>query len=99
MRAGAAQIDRSQARIVAQEFIDIEDTASDDVAPAPYYIFSRGAGKGFVIVSGDDAIAPILGYTDQGDYDESQLPIQLKTYLKAWEEKITKLQQQNAGVK
>lgn len=99
LRAGAAQIDRSQARIVAQEFIDIEDTASDDVAPAPYYIFSRGAGKGFVIVSGDDAIAPILGYTDQGDYDESQLPIQLKTYLKAWEEKITKLQQQNAGVK
>lgn len=99
LRAGAAQIDRSQARIVAQEFIDIEDTASDDVAPAPYYIFSRGAGKGFVIVSGDDAIAPILGYTDQGDYDESQLPIQLKTYLQAWEEKITKLQQQNAGVK
>ena len=46
LRAGAAQIDRSQARIVAQEFIDIEDTASDDVAPAPYYIFSRGAGKG-----------------------------------------------------
>ena len=41
---------------------------------APYYIFSRGEGKGFVIVSGDDCLPSILGYTESGDYDESQLP-------------------------
>lgn len=66
--ANADAIDRSQARIVAQNIVSIDDSAPDDVALAPYYIFSRGAGKGYVIVSGDDSTAPIIGYTDMGDY-------------------------------
>ena len=61
--ANADAIDRSQARIVAQNIVSIDDSAPDDVALAPYYIFSRGAGKGYVIVSGDDSTAPIIGYT------------------------------------
>ena len=68
--ANADAIDRSQARIVAQNIVSIDDSAPDDVALAPYYIFSRGAGKGYVIVSGDDSTAPIIGYTDMGDYVE-----------------------------
>lgn len=34
-----------------------------------YYVFSRGADRGFVIVSGDDSTVPILGYTDKEDFD------------------------------
>ena len=63
IQAGAVAIDRAEARIVAQALVEIADTTTDDVPWAPYYIFSRGAGKGFVIVSGDDATAPIVGYT------------------------------------
>ena len=59
-QAGAVQIDRAQARIVADALIAINDNSSDDVPLAPYYIFSRGAGKGYVIVSGDDSTAPIV---------------------------------------
>ena len=33
---------------------------------SPYYIFSRGENRGFVIVSGDDCLPTILGYTDSG---------------------------------
>ena len=36
----------------------------------PLYIFSRGEGEGFVIVSGDDCLPAIIGYTESGDYDE-----------------------------
>lgn len=93
MQAGAVAIDRAEARVVAQALVDIADTTSDDVPWAPYYIFSRGAGKGFVIVSGDDATAPIVGYTEYGDYVEGQIPQPLQNMLNAWAEKVNKLQE------
>lgn len=44
-------------------------------ATSPYYIYSRGEGKGFVIVSGDDCLPQVLGYTESGSWDEaSQVP-------------------------
>lgn len=48
---------------------------------APYYIFSRGEGQGFVVVSGDDALPGVLGYTEKGDYDEDNMPPFLSWYL------------------
>lgn len=48
---------------------------------APYYIFSRGENQGFVIVSGDDALPEVLGYTESGNYDEENMPTFLKWYL------------------
>lgn len=48
---------------------------------APYYIFSRGANQGFVIVSGDDALPEVLGYTELGDYDEANQSPFLNWYL------------------
>ena len=40
----------------------------------PLYIFSRGEGEGFVVVSGDDCLPAIIGYTESGDYDEENMP-------------------------
>ncbi|MCR5130027.1 MAG: C10 family peptidase [Prevotella sp.] len=92
LSANANPITRAEARLVAEEFVGINDNSSDDVDIAPYYIFSRGEGKGFVIVSGDDATAPILGYTDQGDFVLSELPEPLQLMLGNWGEKIAKVQ-------
>ena len=83
----------AEARIVAQACVGIDDASTDDVPLAPYYVFSRGEGRGFVIVSGDDTTAPILGYTDQGNFDYSTLPEGLKSMLDTWAKKIEKLQQ------
>ena len=90
--AQANPIDRAEARRIAQESVGIDDTSSDEVPISPYYIFSRGAGKGFVIVSGDDATTPIIGYTEQGDFIFDELPEPLQLMLKSWEEKIRKVQ-------
>ena len=92
LHAHANPISRREARQVAQQFVGIDDATTDNVANAPFYIFSRGAGKGYVIASGDDETAPILGYTDQGDYDPAHLPEGLKNMLSAWEQKIGNLQ-------
>lgn len=48
---------------------------------APYYIYSRGENSGFVIVSGDDALPEVLGYTEGGDFDENNMPPFLEWYL------------------
>ena len=31
-----------------------------------YYVFNRGDGGGFVVVSGDDRLQPIPGYSESG---------------------------------
>ncbi|MDR3194854.1 MAG: C10 family peptidase [Tannerella sp.] len=36
-----------------------------------YYVFTPEGGQGFVIVAGDDVAAPVLGYSDEGTFDES----------------------------
>ena len=51
---------------------------------APYYIFSRGENQGFVIVSGDNALPEVLGYTESGDYDEENMAPFLKWYLESY---------------
>lgn len=91
--AQANPLTRSQAREVAKAFIDIDDASSDNVGIQPYYVFSRGIGRGYVIVSGDDSTAPIFGYTERGDFDEKQLPLQLKGMLQTFAGKVTKIQQ------
>ena len=90
--ASAIPIDRAEARRIACAFIVINDTTSDEMPPMPYYVFSRGAGRGFVIVSGDDSTVPVLGYTDEGDFDYNALPVQLQQMLSAWGERIRNLQ-------
>jgi hypothetical protein len=39
-----------------------------------YYVFNEADGNGFVIISGDDATKPILGYSDKGSFDENNQP-------------------------
>lgn len=48
---------------------------------SPYYIYSRGENKGFVIVSGDDCLPEVLGYTEQGNFDSNDLPPALSDML------------------
>ena len=63
---------------------------------APYYIFSRGENLGFVIVSGDDAITDVLGYTETGDFDEDNIAPFLKWYLDYYGNMIEDAQASNA---
>ena len=63
---------------------------------APFYIFSRGEGQGFVIVSGDDCLPEVLGYTESGDFVESQMPPALLDMLEGYSEIVEQAQEQKA---
>lgn len=65
-------------------------TATSASPSDAYYVFNNDAG-GFVIIAGDDAVAPVLGYTSTGSFDAENLPDGLKDLLKSYERQIAAL--------
>ena len=59
---------------------------------APLYIISRGENAGFVIVSGDNSLPEIIGYTDSGDFVESEMPPALLDMLQGYANIVEKAQ-------
>ena len=55
---------------------------SERSASPAYYVFDDIASKGFVIVSGDDAVRPILAYSFEEDFPQGTLPPNLQEWLK-----------------
>lgn len=58
---------------------------------AAYYVFNIGDKQGFVIVSGDDRTNPILGYSDEGYFDEAKAPANMKAWLNEYAQQIALL--------
>ncbi|MBQ4223797.1 MAG: C10 family peptidase [Prevotella sp.] len=61
--------------------------ASLPAAEAAYYVFDVDGG-GFVVVSGDDLTAPVLGYSDKGTFSEDDMPEGLQWLLQSYAEQI-----------
>ena len=59
--------------------------------PASFYIFNANSNQGFVIVSGDDRTTPVLGYTDNGNFDPNKIPANMKEWLENYEQQISML--------
>ena len=53
----------------------------------PYFYVFNG-NSGFVIVSGDDRVAPVLGYSDEGCFDPDNIPPNMVEFLKGYQKEI-----------
>ena len=53
-------------------------------------------GGGYVIVSGDDATTPILGYSPDGVLNVDEMPANLRTWLEGYADQIRRLQRGEA---
>ena len=94
-------------KIAAQFFYTKEDSVlrssrdgitPSSVIPQAYYIYNRldGAGNlghGFVLISGDDRIPPVLGYSDNGSFDPDELPENVAAWLKGLEDEINEIKE------
>ena len=49
------------------------------------YVVNMGKGGGFLVLSGDDTSDEILGYSDSGDFDASQIPDNMRAWFDLWE--------------
>ena len=53
-----------------------------------YYVFNASGSKGFVMVSGDDRVLPILGYSTTSSFNPENLPSNLLGWLEGYEKQI-----------
>ena len=63
-------------------------TAGDENEQPYYYVFNAGGDGGYVIVSGDDRVEPILGYVDQGTFDPENIPENMRSWLQLYADQI-----------
>lgn len=52
------------------------------------YIYTRGTSDGFVIVAGDDNIAPIIGYSFDTTFDSENMAEATEAIINAWAEQV-----------
>ena len=55
---------------------------------APFYVFNIGSADGFVMVSGDDRVAPIIGYSLTSAFNPDNMPSNLRGWLEGYEKQI-----------
>lgn len=60
-----------------------------------YFVFQRSGG-GFVIISGDDAAIPVLGYANTGDFKIDDMPDNCKAWLAEYQEQIRSIRNSGA---
>ena len=74
--------------------VQIEKTIQPDVL---YYIFDSYPDKGFVIVSGDDRVRPVLGYSFAGHYHLTDQPPAFQEWLNHYKEQIQYVLENDLG--
>ena len=95
----ANPIDQTEARQKAQAFMNQKGkTILSTPLHSPrrigsqqthaFYVFNTEDNNGFVIVSGDDRTEAILGYADEGNYQEESIPENMKAWLQGYADYI-----------
>lgn len=98
----AAPTSPEQARIVAQNFYKTIVTAQGTAqlaytatqgtrGEACFYVYN--IDNGFVIVSADNRVQPVLGYSTEGNFDAQNLPFGLQDLLNSYTDEITAIMQ------
>ncbi len=90
--ASANQITEQQARQIAAKYADIDvnanpqrmKAAGNRQEAAAYYAFNIGDNEGFVIVSGDDSLTELVGYSDSGSFDSENIPDNMRSWLQTY---------------
>ena len=62
-----------------------------------FYVFNMGS-HAFVIIAGDDAYRPVIGYSDESAFDASNIPPALADYLEGIAESIHRLRSRGNAV-
>ena len=97
----AKQVTARQALDIARKYVmpnrqsiaSAQTRAGKQQPIEPYYVFNDKQGKGFVVVSGDDAMGEILAYGDNGTLDTLNANPGVKFLLQAYRERFAQLQQ------
>ncbi len=77
----ADNVDFNTALRIARTYVNVSKTAAQNVktraaataTQQPYYVFNDDAGKGFVVIAGDDKMGRVLAYSKEASIDMANL--------------------------
>ena len=96
----ADPVDREQAYKNAQKFLKNNGSGAKlkrplvsrgETSQQPYYIFNAEDNQGFVVASGDDRTAQILGFGNSGNIDVANIPLNMQELLANYVKQIEAL--------
>ena len=64
-------------------------TAKDAIGNNCFYVFNVSNAKGYIIIAADDASKPVLGYSDESNFDIATEPLQLKNWFNSYTKQIS----------
>jgi hypothetical protein len=107
--ATAKDITPQQAQEIAARYVSLSNrnnapmrsfsvsTTATEPTTVPYYAFNDAQGNGFVLVSGDDCVPPVLAYSSTGAFDEAEMPLQMSEWLQSVTAQIASLRAEGNG--
>ena len=66
---------------------DGTDSSTRSSSQPPFYVFNIDGG-GFVVISGDDAAAPVLGFSDEGSFSCEDMPSNVRGWFKGYADQM-----------
>ena len=102
----ANPVDRQHAQQIGQSFMNAKIGQKADVQlnlvytaatreTVDYYVFNNGNGNGFVIVSGDDRVKPILAYSTSGCFNPNDIADGFQFTLSTFSHEIQYIRENN----
>ena len=102
----ANPVDRQHAQQIGQSFMNAKIGQKADVQlnlvytaatreAVDYYVFNNGNGNGFVIVSGDDRVKPILAYSTSGCFNPNDIADGFQFTLNTFSHEIQYIRENN----
>lgn len=74
---------------VSMELVRSGGFSSSSSVNPEYYIYNNTEGKGFVIVSADESVPPVLGYSTECSYSADNLPENFVSWMQMWDKIIS----------
>ena len=101
----AERVAPDDAALVANNFMNVASASSAKKAAAPkkmvrkataeenlFYIYENANGEGWVIIAGDDALAPVLAYSETGTFRTDNMPVNVKSWLGKYNKFVRKIE-------
>ncbi len=78
-----------QTRSISTQLVKTYKTLPSEARDSINCLYIYNVGDGYVIVSADDRITPVLGYSTEGNFDMQNIPVQLQEWLGQYAAKIS----------
>ncbi|MBR1878751.1 MAG: C10 family peptidase [Paludibacteraceae bacterium] len=108
LSASAERVSQEDAALVANQFMSaassatnakkaparpmVRKTAAAQADDTQYYVYENADGEGWVIVSANDVVRPILAYSNTGSFRTDNMPVNVKTWLGKYDKFIRRLE-------